>query len=902
MRYREIVENTDDELFSQPKPSLHRVNMQSIELGNVDTRDFPDFADAYVEYAEWLNGAALDGNELEWLTNALSDSGDLNALAHDSLYENAEDDDELFGDASLRERFHQRLQSAYNSILDKAGNLGIEAIFRCRQFAKMFEKNMSDDPIRDMAAKEPVEKLLRAIAELEKAAEDPFEYMTRHKDIRENEEDDDELFGRALHQRIADALMAAAEEDQRVSDEERGLGDLRNAAEFAEQARNYRYIASEFAKSMAQGVKVYRSLDGGWRVAVEEVVDMAMEHQDMDFRSYAKTLPESQEDDDMFGGHYNKSFAGWTAEDVKKRFNDLWDDLYYYKIHINDDPNYKQKEAELEALKTYAGLRWGEGLYNYLDQFGKHSDPRLARGLERQSGDSLDHRLWPRINKSGVMDRRDQKTLAQTIKNRAGQHPAPQLPESQEDDDLFSTSAKLDRRQKLQAKAIRRIEKRDELNIQPGTRILVKWDNGRYYKGVVDRLTRGGRLVVQVKFPNVGWPLEKNISPHEVRPEHILSESDESKYNMKSTDFIKKTHKINEMADSDDELFGVNRKTWEFQGQEKEMDRASDYIKDTARGLNLQFLGRNEYDNWVVGYEFRGREDDLRMLNNILYNNLGDGYGGVDESAINEADAELAEPPEPERRQQTDTKQKSKLDPNMFAPRPDQPLAKVDPLDDLKHKAGIGGDQPQVNIKKAGQQRTLDKTAGIGSDDMASMLGRLRNIEVDKDLEAYPEPEPPETLPSIEVNTKNLPAVAGEALLAAGVQNPEFHQVANLPGNMSDQIRQLGKSLFGSLTMTPTKRIHVVANLGGQGPNTTAEVNAVAGFLKKNGQDLGPGDVDFEAVMPGYRAQTHMFSAAGIRWMLVKDFAGEYIYCWPEADSHDAVDVIGMDQDTKQLR
>jgi len=804
MRYREIVENTDDELFSQPKPSLHRVNMQSIELGNVDTRDFPDFADAYVEYAEWLNGAALDGNELEWLTNALSDSGDLNALAHDSLYENAEDDDELFG--------------------------------------------------------------------------------------------------RALHQRIADALMAAAEEDQRVSDEERGLGDLRNAAEFAEQARNYRYIASEFAKSMAQGVKVYRSLDGGWRVAVEEVVDMAMEHQDMDFRSYAKTLPESQEDDDMFGGHYNKSFAGWTAEDVKKRFNDLWDDLYYYKIHINDDPNYKQKEAELEALKTYAGLRWGEGLYNYLDQFGKHSDPRLARGLERQSGDSLDHRLWPRINKSGVMDRRDQKTLAQTIKNRAGQHPAPQLPESQEDDDLFSTSAKLDRRQKLQAKAIRRIEKRDELNIQPGTRILVKWDNGRYYKGVVDRLTRGGRLVVQVKFPNVGWPLEKNISPHEVRPEHILSESDESKYNMKSTDFIKKTHKINEMADSDDELFGVNRKTWEFQGQEKEMDRASDYIKDTARGLNLQFLGRNEYDNWVVGYEFRGREDDLRMLNNILYNNLGDGYGGVDESAINEADAELAEPPEPERRQQTDTKQKSKLDPNMFAPRPDQPLAKVDPLDDLKHKAGIGGDQPQVNIKKASQQRTLDKTAGIGSDDMASMLGRLRNIEVDKDLEAYPEPEPPETLPSIEVNTKNLPAVAGEALLAAGVQNPEFHQVANLPGNMSDQIRQLGKSLFGSLTMTPTKRIHVVANLGGQGPNTTAEVNAVAGFLKKNGQDLGPGDVDFEAVMPGYRAQTHMFSAAGIRWMLVKDFAGEYIYCWPEADSHDAVDVIGMDQDTKQLR
>jgi hypothetical protein len=212
----------------------------------------------------------------------------------------------------------------------------------------------------------------------------------RYNEIIESVDDDDDLFGRAQHQRIADALMAAAEEDQRVADEERGNGDLENAAEFAEQARNYRYIANAFGESMAQGVKVYRSLDAGWRQAVEDVVDMDMEDQDMNWRSYAKTLPESQEDDD-----------------------------------------------------------------------------------------------------------------------------------------LFSTSAKLDRRHELKVKTIRRTAKRDELNIQPGTRILVKWDNGRYYKGVVDRLTRGGRLVVQVTFPNVGWPLEKNISPHQVRPEHILSETND---------------------------------------------------------------------------------------------------------------------------------------------------------------------------------------------------------------------------------------------------------------------------------------------------------------------------------------------------------------------------------------
>lgn len=267
------------------------------------------------------------------------------------------------------------------------------------------------------------------------------------------------------------------------------------------------------------------------------------------------------------------------------------------------------------------------------------------------------------------------------------------------------------------------------------------------------------------------------------------------------------------------------------------------------------------------------------------------------------AEADLAEPPERPRKQDTKTKTKPDIKFDIpFQQDQDRPLAKTDPLDDLKKKAGIGGDKPKVTIKKASQADTLSKTAGIGSDDMADMLSRMRNIEIDRDLEAYPEPEPPETLPSVEVNTANLPAVAGQALQAAGVQNPEFHQVANLPGNMSDQIRQLGKSLFGSLTMTPTKRIHVVANLGGQGPNTTQEVNAVAGFLKEHGKDLGPGDVDFNNVMPGYKADTHMFSAAGIRWMLVKDFAGQYIYCWPEEDSHDAVDAIGMDKNVKRLR
>lgn len=218
----------------------------------------------------------------------------------------------------------------------------------------------------------------------------------RYNEIIESIDDDDELFGRGLHHRIAAALLAQAEEDQRIADEERGLGDqihrnVQNAEEFEEQARNYRYIADAFNQSMAQGVKVYRSLDRSWQQDIEEVVDMAFEDSDldMDFRDYVK-----------------------------------------------------------------------------------------------------------------------------------------QIPESTDDDDLFSTSAKLDRRQELKAKTIRRIEKRDALNIQPGTRLMVKWDNGKYYKGKVVRLTPSGRVIAQVKFHNVGWPLEKNISPRDIKPEHIIKESE----------------------------------------------------------------------------------------------------------------------------------------------------------------------------------------------------------------------------------------------------------------------------------------------------------------------------------------------------------------------------------------
>lgn len=347
----------------------------------------------------------------------------------------------------------------------------------------------------------------------------------RYNEIIESQDDDDDLFGRGEHHRFADAIRAQAEEDQRIADEERGLGDLENAAEFAKQARIYNSIADAFAVSMVKGVRAYRELPRTWQQAIDDVIDIKF---DMDFRDYVKQIPESADDDELFG-RTGGNFAGMSAKDVIRQWDELNDELYGYEAYWNDDnnPEFQQKESELKSLMRYARIRFGEEFYQYLSNWREYSDAQIARWRDRTEADPFNNTRYygdPRITKSGKINKQDQKTRARNIKDRIGQHRTPVLPEN-EDDDLFSTSPKLDRRHELKAKTIRRIEKRDALNIQPGTRLMVKWDNGKYYKGKVVRLTPSGRVIAQVKFHNVGWPLEKNISPRDIKPEHIIGEA-----------------------------------------------------------------------------------------------------------------------------------------------------------------------------------------------------------------------------------------------------------------------------------------------------------------------------------------------------------------------------------------
>jgi hypothetical protein len=66
-----------------------KVDVRSIEIDGVDTRDAPDFSDAYISYAQFDDGSELSDSDLDRLND---DHGDLvHELAYDSLHEEVKD-------------------------------------------------------------------------------------------------------------------------------------------------------------------------------------------------------------------------------------------------------------------------------------------------------------------------------------------------------------------------------------------------------------------------------------------------------------------------------------------------------------------------------------------------------------------------------------------------------------------------------------------------------------------------------------------------------------------------------------------------------------------------------------------------------------------------------------------
>lgn len=220
----------------------------------------------------------------------------------------------------------------------------------------------------------------------------------------------------------------------------------------------------------------------------------------------------------------------------------------------------------------------------------------------------------------------------------------------------------------------------------------------------------------------------------------------------------------------------------------------------------------------------------------------------------------------------------------------DEPTSKGDvstvsgPADDTS------GPRTTADLKRGSRADTARATANITpTAAMADLISRM-NVPVD-DVGVEP---PEQALVPADITPDHVPATISRAIAMSDPHaiNPTWHTVANLPGNMSRAILTLGKALFRAFTRTPTEDIVMIGNVGGQGPNSTREINGVAAWLKKNGREVDAANIDFEQSIPGYSANVKHYTAGGIRFKVVRDQFGDYIYAWPEKDSIGSVEQV----------
>lgn len=131
------------------------------------------------------------------------------------------------------------------------------------------------------------------------------------------------------------------------------------------------------------------------------------------------------------------------------------------------------------------------------------------------------------------------------------------------------------------------------------------------------------------------------------------------------------------------------------------------------------------------------------------------------------------------------------------------------------------------------------------------------------------------------VTADQVPAIINKS---AGI-SANIVQLKRLPQFMQDAVRQLGALIFSKLTTTHVGNITVIADFGGNGPNTSKEVRSVMGYLANHATPSDDVDFNLSQIIPGYTAEGHLYKANGVRFLVVRDPAGEYVYAWPDHES-----------------
>ena len=218
---------------------------------------------------------------------------------------------------------------------------------------------------------------------------------------------------------------------------------------------------------------------------------------------------------------------------------------------------------------------------------------------------------------------------------------------------------------------------------------------------------------------------------------------------------------------------------------------------------------------------------------------------------------------------------------------------------DFRHSSRANTRAKTGNITPGDTMRDFLNRIDRNQDDEISDDEAARRAGYSNDDEVIP--DQPEA--DIVVHTAaDVPAVIANAMQAAGVQDPEWHTINNLPAYMQRAIRGMGRKLFGMMTRTDLEDIQTIANVEGQGPNSPAELNAVLGWLRDNAEDLGEVEVGHGQAIPGYNPSVREYRTNDVRFHVVMDQMGKYIYAWPERDSKNQDNNRALPGNTPRLR
>ena len=129
----------------------------------------------------------------------------------------------------------------------------------------------------------------------------------------------------------------------------------------------------------------------------------------------------------------------------------------------------------------------------------------------------------------------------------------------------------------------------------------------------------------------------------------------------------------------------------------------------------------------------------------------------------------------------------------------------------------------------------------------------------------------------------NAPMDAETKEIAQRIHNVEWNNMMDLPGNMHQMIRNMGRRVFNAFGEQEFENIDVIASI----TNSEEDLDAVAGLVRQFGVPVVQDNiVDFGDTMPGYKAYVGVWGFANQYYMFVKDDHGEYIYTWDNTETN----------------